>query len=971
MTDTDVNSPNTRESQNVEDGEVELYSHQLYNHKAQKSSRDPNIFVRVLRALFGYRKTSLTFLVFLTVVFTVLLSIYDNSLELSVKLPTDKFEQQVLDELWDALQVISRHEHTYASHANDKVHDYLENIIGFLSDKKEYIEYDNDLNNTHSFLRQTADSSVTYYESNNLIVRINGSNSELPALLLSAHYDSVPSSFGVTDDGMGIASLVGILLYYADKKAARPERTIIINFNNNEEFGLYGALAFLSHPWFKQIGYFLNLEGTGAGGKAVLFRGTDYGIVKHFNSVRYPYANSLFQQAFSGRLVHSETDYKYYAELGHLQGLDLAFYKPRDKYHTGKDNIANVNKKSLWHMLSNAIDFTSEIVAGEIDLDVDKKLKEAAAYGSLFNFFFALPMTRVLAINILLMVLVPLVSLIMLIMILVHRKWSVSLVTFLKFPVSLTLSLFLLDNFSSWFVVPHNNFLPNSSAGLIAVTYFTVFILLNYLFLNGINLLFHRFKGSHHDEKLVVILQICFLYWITLIWSTANIGRLNLNAEHSGEFLLSVLYILQALGSIFGLFCWLIKKPRKTPSTRQELEPLLENGTSEASYGTEDNNHGHSLTSSSSVVLAHLVEDLPSTKHYSYDWSLQFLLIVPLSSFLLYNYGWLVLEGLKKTLQESAASEGSVFKALKLLAVLVAVPYLPFIFKINRVILLVTVLTFVYGFGAIIVSEPFTEANPLKLRFLQTIDLSRNSKANLVSTYGRSGSPLASILEDLPSVKESGGGVKCETVPDGMEICRYEGLLPHLVPGLKHTKDLLRVKVLQNSSSSTNYPFGILDADFEITAKENRECRLSFKEATGSKRLSKVVKSVVIYNKHHNSTSNVNMRKVPEGFSKDDDGNFIYKNMTGISELNLNKLDWNRLYRIGLQWVANLDDSDTDPTLGVSVDCYWAELDQLFDNGKVIDRIPAYSELLQYSPNYVTWSNREQGVVNVKTNEIV
>ena len=179
------------------------------------------------------------------------------------------------------------------------------------------------------------------------------------------------------------------------------------------------------------------------------------------------------------------------------------------------------------------------------------------------------------------------------------------------------------------------------------------------------------------------------------------------------------------------------------------------------------------------------------------------------------------------------------------------------------------------------------------------------------------------------------------------------------------------VKVLSNSSSSINYPFGMLSGKFEIRAEKNRECRLSFREDTGGKRLSGVVKTVVVYKNDLKNSNKVNAMKAPEGFSQDDYGNFVYKNMTGISDLKLNKLDWNRPYRIGVEWVASLDDSDTQPTLKVSVDCYWAEIGQIAEKGKIVDRIPAYTELLHYSPNYVTWANLDQGLVNVKKSVLV
>lgn len=960
MTTGGLTSSATRGSLEATEETNPARSHELYGPKSTETHEQPNVFVRAVRALFGYRKTSLTFLVFVSIIATALLSCYDRSLDYTVSFPTEKLEAKVLDTLWSALQEIARNEHTYASEDNDRVHDYLEEVIGYLVDKKPYMEYDNDLDNTHSFLRQTSPAGVTYYESNNLVVRINGSNPDLPALLLSAHYDSVPTSFGVTDDGMGIASLVGVLDYFAAKLTKRPERTIIINLNNNEEFGLYGALAFLSHPWFKQIGYFLNLEGTGAGGKAILFRGTDYGIIKFFKNVRFPYANSLFQQGFSGRLVHSETDYKYYAELGHLRGLDLAFFRPRDFYHTAKDNIANVDKKSLWHMLSSTIDFTNGFVSGAVDLDDSKEQRQAAAFTSLFNFFFAVPVTVVFGVNVFLMVVVPILTLVLLFLIVAHRKWSVSMVTFLKFPISFVFSVLLLDNFSTWFVVPANSLLPNSSAGIIALTYFTFFVLLNYLLLNGINWLFGRFKGVNHDEKLVVILQVSFMFWVSLVWSTAKLAQLQFNGEHSGEFLLTVLYILQAVGGLFGLLCWLFKAPKSRTPQNQELEPLLDQ-THENGYGALE--QGPLLTSSSSVLLVKLPEP-PVAKNYSYDWSIQFLAIVPFSSFLLYNYGWLILEGLKKTVQESATSQKLVFKTIKSLAIVGSLPFLPFIFKVNRIVILVTVFCFVYGLSSVLISEPFDAANPLKLRFLQTIDLDKAPKSSVVSVFGRDESPIAQILADMPSVKQGETKVTCDVKKDGLKYCTYEGMAPHLVPGVHKAKELMLVKVLTNSSKSTNYPFGMLDGKFEIRAKKNRECRLLFHEATGSKRLDLVVKTVVVYRGDTNSTEFL-AAKIPDGFSTDSDGNFVYKNMTGISELSLNKLDWDRPYTIAVQWVANLDDADTEPALNVSVSCYWAELSPLAEKGKLVERIPAYNELLQYSPNYVSWANQEQGLVRV------
>jgi Zn-dependent M28 family amino/carboxypeptidase len=74
--------------------------------------------------------------------------------------------------------------------------------------------------------------------------------------------DSVPTSNGVTDNGMGVSVAMELLRYYAEHP---PKHTLIFLFNNMEEGGLIGGHIFTKHPWFESIKTFINLEGGGAG----------------------------------------------------------------------------------------------------------------------------------------------------------------------------------------------------------------------------------------------------------------------------------------------------------------------------------------------------------------------------------------------------------------------------------------------------------------------------------------------------------------------------------------------------------------------------------------------------------------------------------------------------------------------------------------------------------------------------------
>ncbi|OBA19000.1 putative zinc metalloprotease [Metschnikowia bicuspidata var. bicuspidata NRRL YB-4993] len=941
--------------------------------------RLPNWFVRAVRAMFGYRKTSLTFLVFATLLATVVLSAADNSLEYTVDLPADAFERAVLDYSWSVLQEIGAHEHTYTSRNNDKVHAFLEKEIVGLTGSSAFMEYDNDLNYTNNIMfavKYLNYDSVSYYESNNLLVRVNGTDDSLPALLLSSHYDSVPSAFGITDDGMGVASMMGLLKYFAAEGTPRPKRTIVFNFNNNEEFGLYGAHSFLKHPWFSQIRYFLNLEGTGAGGKAILFRGTDYGIVKHFSSVRYPFATSLFQQGFNNRLIHSETDYSVYKDKGGIRGLDLAFYKPRDLYHTAGDNIKNVNVKSLWHMLSSALDFTVHVVEDEIDLDRSPqpvKFDDFSAYTSFMNVFFAAPISKIVVLNIALLVVAPIISLLLLIVIFNGRKaWNFNFVNVMKFPLSFVVSVAILSFCFDVFVIPNNVFLANNSIISLAATLFASFLLLNYAILNGINALLGSCKGHQHDEKLIVILETSSLYWVALLWSTIKLSKNRIGNDHTGEFLVPVLFILHSFAAILGLVGWSFKKSLKKQRTgnHDDRQPLLHN-VSERQYEAEG------------------VCDIHHEKSFSYDWLIQFLIIVPISSYAIYNSGFLILDGINKSIQESLAAQEMIYKFLKTFAIVWSIPFLPFIFKVNKIMVLVLFVVLVHGLVMVAVRSPFDQSNPLKLRFLETIDLDTSPPSNEISVSGRLSSLVESILRDMPSFKADKSNMTTTDVGDGMLIYSWNSPLhPHLMPNLKLPDQLLSIDVLKNSSSISDAPFGMLTGEIKINVPKNRNCKVDFKisdslvrimDGQQSQKSHSPVKSVTVYtDKKPNNKTNFIKGGFAESFSKDANGNYVFKDFEGINQLQLNKLDWDKPYHLGFQWIPDVAENSYHSEilkidvkkLGVSIECYWSELEYVFSGpGLSLESefsIPAYDELLHYSPNYVSWANKDRGLVSVK-----
>ncbi|KAI8802551.1 hypothetical protein BJ742DRAFT_858265 [Cladochytrium replicatum] len=257
-------------------------------------------------------------------------------------------------------------EHYFNSRANLAVRQYLLDKIGEFQqiasgrDVAPVIELSPDNINLTTF--------NNYFESNNVIVRIRNRRTASddvlqyhPTLLVSAHYDSTQLSYGVTDDGVGVAVILELIraLIYSPPL----DYDIVINLNNAEEIGLFGGQSFLLHPWSKNVKAFINLEGTGAsmGGRAMLFRTNSYSLTAAYaKASKYPHASVLFNDIMFA--VSSDTDYRpYITHNGNIPGIDIAFYQNRYLYHTRKDNPDHSTPESAQHMGENVFDLVVQL----------------------------------------------------------------------------------------------------------------------------------------------------------------------------------------------------------------------------------------------------------------------------------------------------------------------------------------------------------------------------------------------------------------------------------------------------------------------------------------------------------------------------------------------------------------------------------------------------------------------------------
>lgn len=190
----------------------------------------------------------------------------------------------------------------------------------------------------------------------NVLARIKGTESGR-ALLLAAHYDSVPTSPGASDDGAGVVTLLETARGL--KNGAPLKNDVILLFTDAEELGLLGAQAFISeHPWAKDVGLFLNFEARGNGGPVVMFEASNGNremIGQFAEAAPRPVANSVFHEIY--KRLPNDTDFTVFKGLD-AQGMNFAYINGINHYHTWLDNVGEINHGSLQHEGSYALALT-------------------------------------------------------------------------------------------------------------------------------------------------------------------------------------------------------------------------------------------------------------------------------------------------------------------------------------------------------------------------------------------------------------------------------------------------------------------------------------------------------------------------------------------------------------------------------------------------------------------------------------
>lgn len=180
----------------------------------------------------------------------------------------------------------------------------------------------------------------------NVLARIEGERDG--ALLLMAHYDSVPTGPGIGDDASGTAAVLETTRALLAR--GTPAYDVIVLITDGEELGLLGARLFVGeHPWADDVRWVINAEARGTTGPQLMFETSldNAALVRTVaRGNRGLITNSLLYTVY--RKLPNDTDLTVLRETG-AQAINFAMIGGAHRYHTRLDDLQHLDPRSLDH----------------------------------------------------------------------------------------------------------------------------------------------------------------------------------------------------------------------------------------------------------------------------------------------------------------------------------------------------------------------------------------------------------------------------------------------------------------------------------------------------------------------------------------------------------------------------------------------------------------------------------------------
>jgi hypothetical protein len=213
----------------------------------------------------------------------------------------------------------------------------------------------------------------------NVIARIPGTDNT-GAIVLSAHYDSVPYGPGASDDGAGVAAILEAARALLAGPSLRND--VILLLVDGEEIGLMGSNAFVkNHPWMDEVALVLNLEARGSSGVTLMYEtslNNAWLIGEYARAAKGPVTGSLATDVW--RLMPNSSDLTVFLQSG-KQGMNFAYSENWTDYHTTHDSLEDLDVRSLQHHGYNLLALTQQFGA----LDLTARASKDAIFFSLLR----------------------------------------------------------------------------------------------------------------------------------------------------------------------------------------------------------------------------------------------------------------------------------------------------------------------------------------------------------------------------------------------------------------------------------------------------------------------------------------------------------------------------------------------------------------------------------------------------------
>jgi hypothetical protein len=905
-----------------------------------------------------------------------------------------------ITEAWLDLQHLTSSHHPYNARSNDLVRDWILIRIESIFSEQETADPSNktephvhifsDLSSNLTFSSPgsvvgagTSGLSV-YFEGTNIIVYIRGSEDgddnwwkdpkgkpkNDGGVLVNAHYDSVSTGFGATDDGVGVVSILQLIRYYTTPGNA-PKKGLVALFNNGEEDFLNGARAFSQHPLSKFPHTFLNLEGAGAGGKAFLFRSTDTEVTRAYKSSPYPFGSVITGDGFKRGLVRSQTDYVVFDGILGIRGLDVAFFEPRSRYHTGEDDARHTSKESLWHMLSAALATTKELTSdtsstfvGEPSTKggVDAGTGSAGVWFDLFGQTFAVFQLHTLfALSITLLVVAPVFLLLTIIT--VHRVDRFYLFSksklqhtpdgdeliplygwrgFFRFPLIFVVSC-AAPTALGYAIYLINPQIAHSSEWSVWSMMFSSFIFVAWILCRTADYI--RPSGLTRSYG---FLWMFLAWWAVLVANTVFETQLKMAGGYFVLFFFAGIAFATWI-SLLELFALPKKAEIQEPdaSWRPSVgrNDRTENAATEQEYveGEEADERTGLLANRRTQTFAryseeqgggndavavdkggphHNEEQSWSKSLPTWTWLLQFVLVAPIVIIVVGQIGLVIVGALHQTGQDGS-SMLILYMFMAIFTILILSPLVPFLHRftwhVPTFMLLVLIGTLIYNLTAF----PFSSNNRLKLFFQQQVDL--DSGINTITLEGLS--PYVEYAaRSLPDGEER--FTNCvATSPSGRGVCKGHGLPPQVVdsdsnlPPETQYRNWLTYNISRSADANT--------ARFMVSGRNTRACKILFDSPISNLHV------------HGAGPNDKRFPPVPEAGSK---------------EIRLWSRTWNRTWTVDVEWEGQGANEGLKTGMEGKVVCMWSDANQE-------GIIPALDEARKFLPVWAAVTKLGDGLV--------